>query len=194
MEEHERDQSQRLAQKYLAQQILLLVHGPAVADATRSMHDLIFQPQSTMSVQSIRNIIEQEDAVEISKSLSDPSPKSKQGTTHGAHDEEPKATHAKSSSLVINLPRSLIYGQSLARVFYYAGLVESKMEGQRLQRSGGTYIAQKSLSNPNEESEISFTQIKEWSQDEIDAKYIIGGDLLVIRAGKQRIRLIRILG
>ena len=90
------------------------------------------------------------------------------------------------------LPRSLVYNQSIARVFYAAGLVTSRVEGHRLASNRGAYIGSRPAKRGGMGDGVSFTPIMNWKPEETE-KFVIDNELLILRVGKWRIRIVKIV-
>ena len=96
------------------------------------------------------------------------------------------------SSAVALLPELLVNDQPLDRLLFLADLVKSKSEGRRLCSSGGAYVGSKLESPSGQEDEIVFT-VAEDSEMAYSGNSLIDGDLIILRAGKQRIRIIKVI-
>lgn len=167
MAEHLQDPSARVAQHHLALEVTTLVHGEIAAREARDQHRLMYgkAPESQASATA-----DQYTAA--------PGPVTK--------------NNAPRPDMI--LPKSLILGQSIARILYASGLAASVSEGHRLARAQGVYIGGmpgqhgKSM-NP---SQLDFTAVKLWYPQETQ-KYLIGDELLILRKGKHNIRIIKVV-
>ncbi|KAJ3551725.1 hypothetical protein NPX13_g11295 [Xylaria arbuscula] len=118
MDQHNLDPPKRHAHHTLAFEVLSLVHSDQEARATRERHMQMFSKGGSLPV----------------------SPLSSEGTTTFPDHLSPKtheaALHFKPN---IQLPESLIMGQSIAKILYAAGLAESSNDAHRLIAHQGAY-------------------------------------------------------
>ena len=174
LQQHEENPSARVAQHKLAREVVEIVHGKDLAEEAAKQHGLIFQSAS-----------------------SDKSTLKKQEVSSGEHlDSTAKpnahysATNAPSPHLV--LPKSLIYDQPISHVLVSAGLADSKSEAARLVTKGGAYIGSRPGKSGMMGDSLEYTPAQNWFSSETE-KYIIDGDLIILRVGKWRIKIIRIV-
>lgn len=185
MKAHHQDQSKRIAQHTLAREFVELVHGQAEAEKAEQQHRDLFNKNLTIS--------------DIQQSVK---PVSKQPATEGGEppaDLHPRLNkHAKpqdmhsSSSNQVTLPRSLVKNQPLSRILHSAGLVASRSEGQRLINAGGVYIGAQSDGKGEMSDSVSYIPAKEASAEFV-AKYVIDDNLLILRTGKWKVRIVSII-
>ena len=90
------------------------------------------------------------------------------------------------------LPKSLIYNQPIARVLYAAGLVSSRSEGHRLASQRGAYIGSKPGQKGGMGDSLEFTPIVNW-KPEMTEQFIVDGNLLVLRVGKWKVKMVKIV-
>jgi tyrosyl-tRNA synthetase len=169
--EHEKDPPKRVAQHRLAREFVELIHGPLEAKNAEEQHRLLFSNRSK--------------------------PISLGSAGAAAGDQGPSLVtshinQTNSPSANIFLPESCVINQPMARVLYSAGLVVSRSEGNRLAASQGAYIGSRSDGKGNMSDDLTFSPVKLWKPEDTQ-KYIIDGDLLVLRAGKWKVRIVRIL-
>lgn len=171
MEEHNKAPPKRIAQHKLAQEVLKLVHGKKLAHEAEQEHSRIFSksfapnPRTDhIGKQSTENV---DQAVPI-----------------GKLDNSP--TH----SLV--LPKSLIYNQPMSRILYHAGLVPSYSEGHRMVAKKGAYLGAKPSGSGTMGEQVDFSPAADWHGNETE-RYIIGDDTLIIRVGKWKVKIIKII-
>ena len=150
-----------------------MVYGSPEAKSVEEQHAALFRPATS------------------------PPPTATEDST--ASSEVPKAktnyeyaTPTKVPSANVILPRSLVYYQSIARVFYAAGLVTSRSEGHRLASNGGAYVGSRPGQKGGMGDGVSFTPISNWKPEET-GKYVIDNELLILRVGKWRIRIVKIV-
>ena len=104
-------------------------------------------------------------------------------------------TASKAPSPDIKLPRSLIMQKSVGKILYACGLATSKSEGHRLAEKHGAYIGgnpDKKLHEAMPDGNISWAQLGNW-HPEIMRKYIINGELLLLRRSKHNVKVIRVV-
>ena len=104
----------------------------------------------------------------------------------------PHITAANAPSSHLTLPKSLIYNQPISRVLFAAGLVGSRSEGHRLASNQGAYIGAKHGFTAGMGDELSFSPIVNWKPEET-AKYVIDGELLILRVGKWKVRIVKVV-
>lgn len=164
MQGHNRDPSKRQAQHILARECVALIHGLGPAQEAELQHRSIFQ-------------------------------RSGDASTDGSEFESPNKhfTPRKMETLVnLTLPRSLVIDKSPARVLYSAGLVQSRSEGQRLIQDRGAYIGAKPGQTKKMGDTLAFTPLELWEGGMLK-KFIMEGNILVLRAGKFKVKIIRII-
>ena len=171
MEEHNKAPSKRVAQHKLAQEVLKLVHGNTLAAQAEQEHSMMFSKPITPNSQADAdgNI----SMGNVNKAVP------------GAN-----ANFTPTTSLV--LPRSLIYNQSIDRVLYHAGLAASRSEGHRLVKQKSAYLGARPSGTGTMGQQVDFSPATVWAGKETE-KYIIGGDTLILRAGKWKVKVIKII-
>ena len=87
----------------------------------------------------------------------------------------------------INLPESQVFNTSLAHVLFYAGLAKSKSEGSRMLDKGGVYVASKSDS-----ADLNFAKIDSTTAN--NAASLLVDNMLILRLGKWKVRVIEVVG
>lgn len=168
MKEHVQDPSKRVAHRRLAYDVLYIVHGKTEAEATRDKHEALFKKQSSIDL----------------KKLSTSKPKDgKKTPINWENSPLPRTV----------LPRSLVVNQPFSRILYSAGFVDSRLEGQRLVNQQGAYVG----SRPGQEggmleNDLQFTPIKT-SFPEATKEYLINDELLILRRGKWKIKIISLV-
>ncbi|CAG8978651.1 hypothetical protein HYALB_00011746 [Hymenoscyphus albidus] len=168
VKQHMEDPKKRVAQHALAREVTELVHGSHEAKVTREQHQLLFQKKP-----------EEHLVVEVPI---DSDAKAGQVTLNN----KPRAN--------IQLPHSLIHELSIGRILHAAGLATSATDGHRLAAAqNSVYIGGmphgKSIMI---DSFVSWTRIKTWRKEDT-AKYLVHGDLLLLRKGKHNIRIIQVV-
>ncbi|KXJ86940.1 tRNA synthetases class I-domain-containing protein [Microdochium bolleyi] len=165
------DPSKRHAHHILAHQVLCLVHGTQEANQTQAAHKARFaKPNGVFAVPEVQSY-----------------------PAEGPADQELAARFRTD----IKLPRSLIMGQSIARILHAAGLAQSISEAHRLCTAQGAYIAGAPGQKPSDTSalqheHLTFTPVKVWSAKET-SRYLIDDKLLILRRGKHFVRVVEMV-
>jgi tyrosyl-tRNA synthetase len=163
MQEHAKDQSKRVAQHKLAQEFVELVHGWQAAEETAAAHRRIHN--KSLSISDLKGSVTKIDDAEPLRT------------------EDDMRTHVK-------LPRSLVVDKPLGSVLWSAGLAASRSEGHRLIRARGAYGVGADDTSSGSDDGLAFTPIE---MSDSTRKFIIDDSLLVLRAGKSRIRVINVV-
>ncbi len=185
MAEHVKDESKRVAQHKLAYEFVELIHGMGDAQEAEKQHRQLFS--RNLSVKDIRPGVQKE---------ADPVGKAGYSTdlSNSLNKFAPQTNSENMGPMHMKLPRSLVENQSPSKILWSAGLVASRSEGQRLINNGGAHIG--SPSDRKAESSmgdnLSFAPITSWKPEET-VKYIIDGNLLILRIGKWKLKIITIL-
>lgn len=185
MEEHQKDESKRVAQHKLAYEFVELVHGLGNAQQAEEQHRKLFGQRVTL--QDLRPPAKQENA-------------GARGKTGYSTDVNPSLnkyaaqTNAENMGPTrITLPASLILDQPLSKVLWSAGLVSSRSEGQRLINNRGAHIGSTSDRNGRDMGDgLSFAPITSWKPSET-SRFVIDGNLLILRVGKWKVKIIDIV-
>jgi len=182
MAEHRLDESGRIAQHKLAKEFVELAHGLAAAEEAEAQHRQFHRKNLSLR--------------ELKAAAQRPKMDPKTGKPEDLHPSLNK--HAQpfrmedQSSMRISLPRSLVIGQPLSRILWSAGLVASRSEGQRLVNNGGVYIGARSDAKGGMDDAVSYTPARD-SKWESLSKYVIDEELLILRVGKWKIKIISIV-
>lgn len=171
MEEHTKAPPKRVAQHKLAREVLKFVHGETLASQAEQEHRKIFNNSLAPNPQTENDGSQPTDYV--NKAIS-----------------STREEHAPTHSVI--LPKSLVYNQRIYRVLYHAGLVVSRSDGMRMVTKGGAYLGAKPGSSGTMGEQVDFSPAANWEGKETE-KYIIGGDTLILRVGKWKIRVIKII-
>lgn len=170
MQEHQKDPPKRIAQHKLAREILEIVHGEKVAEKTEQEHK---------ALSSLRSLSASESKNGEHVLHKDVAP----FNVIGASLNRRRTTF---------LPASLVYDQPISKIIFYAGLVASRGEGQRLVDNGGVYIGSRSAQFEKMSDQVEFSPVKKWLGKETE-KFILDGDSLILRIGKLNLRFIKIV-
>jgi len=170
MAEHSKEPSKRHAQHALARDFVEMIHGAQEAKDAEARHRLFFGSRSSEKV-SVPG------TGAINNSLNKLAPQT------NSYNVPP---------VNLTLPASLVYQQSIARVLFSAGLVSSRSEGHRLAEKQGAYVGSRADGHGRMSDDLAFTPIKLW--DPYRTKdYIVDGDLLVLRVGKWKVKVVKIV-
>ncbi|KAJ9401929.1 hypothetical protein DTO282F9_1219 [Paecilomyces variotii] len=190
MEEHVKEPSRRVAQHRLAREFVELIHGEEDADATVQQHRQLFGSQSSPPGPVT------EPALKIDPSVLETgatrSPSAGFDNMQSGNKHAPQTHFGNMPAPRITLPRSLVYNQPLNRVLWSAGLVSSKSEGQRIIANKGAYVGSRAGDTGEMSDDLSFTPIKTWPAEKTQ-EFIIGGDLLILKLGKWKFKMVQII-
>jgi tyrosyl-tRNA synthetase len=185
MEEHDKDQSKRVAQHKLAYEFVELVHGLGNAQQAEDQHRKLFGQK--LSVKDLRASTKEENVTEIGKAgySTDVNP--------SLNKYAPQTNVENMGPTRITLPASLILDQPLSKILWSAGLVSSRSEGQRLINNRGAHIGSTSDRTGRDMGDgLSFAPITSWKPYET-SRFIIDGNLLILRVGKWKVKIIDIV-
>ena len=171
MEEHDKDPAKRIAQHKLADEVLKLVHGKEVAEEAKREHSILFMKSSGPKKQTDEDGNQSSDSVDKAVPL------------RGTQVLPPHS---------IVLPKSLVYNQRMSRVIYHAGLVPSRSEGHRLVVKKGVYLGARPGGSGTLGEQVDWSPAADWEGKETE-KYIVGDDRLIVRVGKWKIKIIKII-
>lgn len=175
MEEHQKEPSKRLAQHKLAREVLEIAHGPNVAQEAEREHRSLFKRPGVALPEAVAG--DGSKPPDMNRRLNKTAP-------------VVNADNAPSYSGT--LPRSLVYNTSIAKVIYHAGLVASRSEGHRIVAHKGVYLGSRPGASGTMGDQVDFTPAANWAGTETE-KYILGGDTLIIRVGKWKVKIIKIV-
>lgn len=185
MKQHMEAPPKRKAQHVLARQVVQLVHGEEDAKDAEARHRMLFGKTSALSRLDPSSLVlpTQDEPEEFG-------PKTAKEIRNA---QPPPVVLNNAPKANIQLPRSLIDKKSIGRILYAAGLASSVSEGHRLASSGGAYIGgMPGQKRPMDDAALSFTPVKLWLTEDT-AKYLVNGDLLILRRGKHNIRIIQLV-
>jgi len=185
MQNHMRDPSQRSAQHLLAKEFLGLVHGSGAAAKAETEHRNLFAGGSkTLNIAAVK----------------DARDKSKNSTSSGLEDLSmslntfaPQVNAQNAPQKYTSLPMSMVIGSAFPQILYAAGLASSRSEGHRLVSAQGAYVA----GQPDQKADtignsLNWSALKHFETDK-PQKYLIDGNMLVLRVGKWNIRMCHVL-
>ena len=171
MEEHNKAPSKRVAQHKLAQEVLKIVHGNTLATQAEQEHSMMFSKPITPNSQA-----------DADGNIS----------TGNVNKAVPLANPDFTPATSLILPRSLVYNQPVDRVLYHAGLAASRSEGIRMVKQKGAYLGARPSATGTMGQQVDFSPATMWNGSETE-KYIIGGDTLILRTGKWKVKVIKII-
>ena len=169
MQEHSVAPQKRIAQRRLAREVIEFLHGDVEAENVESEHRKLFQSSPAHETLPARTGLPQDV-----------------GINHTA-----QANTYNAPNVNVILPRSLVFNQPFARILHSAGLVSSRSEGHRLGNAQGAYVGHRSGGGPMSD-DLSFTPVKLWKPEETQ-KYVIDDDVMILRAGKWKVKVIKII-
>ncbi|KAM5472859.1 tyrosyl-tRNA synthetase [Microsporum audouinii] len=181
VEEHNKSPSLRLAQHTLAQEFVELIHGAKEAEEASKAHKAIFQPQSSTSPKS--------EAANSIPLLPSGIP---EFINAGVNKKAPQMNAFTAPTHHLTLPRSMVVGQYFHKILYAAGMVSSKQEGFRIIVNNGASVGCMPSGAEQMGDALSFIPLRTWPAD-VTEKFIIDGSLLILRIGKWRVKIIKII-
>lgn len=194
MAEHNQAPEKRKAQHLLASEFVELVHGPKEALEASKQHAALFQNRGKLSLSDLQNFTSPSASTPNPADLAAAAPTGRQGlqtpnldsTTPGTLHNSPEA------SATIILPRSLVHDTPLPRVLFHAGLVNSRSEGHRLVANQGAYVGSKPDKLGGLDGDLTWATCRILPGSETQ-KYLVDGELLVLRVGKWKVRVVRVV-
>ena len=201
VQEHEQQPSKRVAQRKLAREVVELIHGVKEADDVESEHGMLFgsskNPEKPMSKAKPKPEPSDEASTQSPqhKSRGQPVYVPPAEINYSLNHHAEHTTPSNYPSPNITLPKSLVYNQPIPRLLYSAGLVASRSEGHRLAANRGAYIG--ALSRPDGTQmgdSLAFRPAVEWKDGAKADKFLLDdGQTLILRAGKWKIKVVRII-
>ena len=155
-----------------------MIYGTNEAVSVESQHGTLFRPPGVLSSEP--------------SSASQPSKSEEPSATIDAKAKPAHTTSTNIPSANVTLPRSLVQNQSIARVLYAAGLVGSRSEGHRLAGNRGAYIGSRPAAKGGMGEGLDFTPVMNWVPEDTE-KYIIDNNLLILRVGKWKVKVVKIV-
>jgi tyrosyl-tRNA synthetase len=92
----------------------------------------------------------------------------------------------------VTLPKSLVHNQSFNKILWSAGLVASKGEGHRVIVNNGAYVGSRPGDSGPMSDDLAFTPIRPWPAEKTQ-EYIIGDNLLMLKLGKWKFKMVEII-
>ncbi|KAK3899244.1 mitochondrial tyrosine--tRNA ligase [Staphylotrichum tortipilum] len=172
MAKQREDPSKRAAQHRLAYEVLMLVHGEEAAKAAEAQHRMMYGG----------GVVPQPEPQEP-------------GSEYLAKPGPTVPNNAPRPDMI--LPKSLIMGESIARILFATGLATSIKDGHRLASQEAVYIGampgwRKEGDPSMNPSQLTWSPVKMWFPQETQ-RYIIDDKLLLLRKGKHNVRAIELV-
>ncbi|KNG47352.1 tyrosyl-trna synthetase [Stemphylium lycopersici] len=209
MSQQAQDPSKRLAQHILAREIVELAHGTAEARKAEAAHkDAFGQGTNTFSLRSLRNAIasaksttdtpsatermDKKDRDLLAYKLayaasSSPTAQSPASDTPASEQQKPPVNQD-----IVTLPLSMLQPGSFPHLLHAAGLATSRSEASRLIAKKGAYVIVPNSGPPENPTALKWATIE--AGKEIDPNhYLVDWEALVLRAGKSRIQICRVV-
>ncbi len=203
VEQQRRDASKRIAQHVLAKEIVELAHGAAEAKKAETAHKEAFSHgTNTFSLGALRNTLGTADpnaglgAQKEKLSKFDIELWEYKRAYAASSSVQPASTPTTSSQTkqesVVTLPLSILQPGSFPRVLQAAGLASTKSEAHRLIANKGAYVVVPMSGTVENPTSLKWTPI-ESSSSANPKHYLIDFEALVVRSGKSKIQVIRVV-
>lgn len=203
VEQQRKDASKRIAQHVLAKEIVELAHGAAEAKKAEIAHKEAFsQGTNTFSLGAIRN------ALGTAYPNAGLGPQKAKLSEFEAQVLEYKRAYAASSTSqpasststssqpkqesVITLPLSTMQPGAFPRILVEAGLASSKSEAHRLIANKGAYVVLPNSGSVEYPTSLRWVPIDS-SKTSNPHHFLIDFEALVLRSGKTKIQVVRIV-
>ncbi|KAF2022041.1 hypothetical protein BU24DRAFT_363044 [Aaosphaeria arxii CBS 175.79] len=211
MSQQTRDASRRLAQHLLAKEVVELAHGAAAARQAEISHKETFShgtnvfslgalrhalngaanfmttmPKSTNKQSPEKDSLEQSILKYKKEYASTPTSSNSTASVDSSKED-------RSTDNYITLPKSLLSPGSFPQVLHAAGLVSSKSEGHRLIKSKGAYVVQPNSGSPGDPYALKWVAIRDNVPSTDPNHYLIDYEALVLRSGKSKVQICRIV-
>lgn len=163
---HFESPQERKAQHKLAQEVVELAHGLQNAREARKEHNLLFGKPSS---EKHSNLVKRDCSASGIVTM----------------NNRPKVN--------IKLPESLMYQKMFGRIVHAVGFSSTLSEGRRLLQSSGVYIGtmpDRSISADH--GHVTWSKAKDSESSHLK-KYLVCGDMIMLRKGKHNIRIIQIV-
>lgn len=165
MDKHKNDPSKRIAQHNLARDLVELAHGEHNAKEAENQHKMLFAKGPG------------------AKLPAKPDPNLKSGLI--TPNNRPRVT--------IKLPESLIYQKMFGRVVHAAEFAPSLSESRRLLNASAMYIGTMPDRSINlDVGHVTWSKVEDVESQQLK-KYLVCGDLLMLRKGKHNVRIIQVV-
>ncbi|KAF7715745.1 Tyrosine--tRNA ligase, mitochondrial [Penicillium ucsense] len=186
MEEQNQDPSKRTAQHRLAYEFVELVHGKDEANAVSLQHRQLFRPRASTGEPSPMPRTSTPPASHAQSSTSSFT------TPQSGNPYASQTNFANMPNARVTLPKSLVHNQSFNKILWSAGLVSSKGEGHRVIVNNGAYVGSRPGDSGPMSDDLAFTPIRPWPAEKTQ-EYIIGDNLLMLKLGKWKFKMVEII-
>ena len=205
VEQQRKDASKRVAQHVLAKEIVELAHGAAEAKKAQMAHKEAFSHgTNTFSLGAIRNALGTADPnaslgaqkqkvsdfdkqlLEYKRAYAASSTVQPSSGTAASTQPQPK------QDTVVTLPLSMLGPGAFPRILHAAGLASTKSEAHRLIASKGAYVVVPKSGTVEAPTSLKWTPI-EASSEANPQHFLVDFEALVLRTGKTRIQVVRIV-
>ena len=193
MTEHKKDESRRVAQHKLAYEFVELIHGLGEAQKAEQQHRQLFSRD--LSIKDLRTIEEQSSQNQAppgSSEVTGAVPTYSSDINPSLNKYAPQTNAENMGAMRMKLPESLVRMQPMSKILWSAGLTASRSEAQRLINNGGAHIGSQSDRTGRMGDALSFAPITTWKPEDTE-RYVIDGNLLILRVGKWKIKIIDIV-
>ncbi|KAF2273678.1 tyrosyl-tRNA synthetase-like protein [Westerdykella ornata] len=202
------DPSKRVAQHLLAKEVVELAHGAFAAKVAEQAHRDAYSAGASVYnsrvLESALGLAAERDKAKPPSHNDGTWVRDKNGNLVGQKMMEYKKQFAAGSSKagmenvsadrdpsnVVTLPKELFAVNSFPRLMYAAGLTSSRSEAHRLIASGGAYVVDPSTGSPADPSVLKWHAINKADKP---SNYIINAQAIVLRSGKSKIRICRMM-
>lgn len=195
MELQNKDPSRRTAQHALASEFVELIHGGPDAKNVSEQHRQLFKSRPSADPAVPEPSV---GATVVNPDREPPenyrTPAKEFANRAAGNKYAPQTNFSNVAGINVVLPESLVYRQTFNKVLWSAGMVNTRSEGARLITNGGAHVGARPDGPQKGEmpDNLRFSPIKMWHGEETE-KFIIGGDLLLLRVGKWKFKAVKII-
>ncbi|KAJ4325594.1 tyrosyl-tRNA synthetase [Neodidymelliopsis sp. IMI 364377] len=194
-----KEPGKRAAQHVLAKEIVELAHGAAEAKKAETAHKEAFTyGTNTFSLGALRNALgtaTPDRGAEKKLSKFDTELLNYKRAYAASSSVQPTSGNASSQTKqdsVTTLPLSLLTPGSFPRVLHAAGLAATKSEAHRLIASKGAYVVMPNSGSVDAPTALKWVPIQATAQAN-PQHFLIDFDALVLRAGKSKIQIVKVV-
>lgn len=206
MLQHSQDESKRLAQHLLAKEIVELAHGAADAKAAEVAHKEAFSHgTNTFSLGALKRTLSEASskANSANSATEELSQREQQlldykrvyaSSSPALQKEDTTVVASKSdTSNVVTLPITLLQAGAFPRILRAAGLASSNSDAHRMISNQGAYVVVPNSGTPDNPHGMKWEAIPAAVNSVDPNHYLIDWEALVIRSGKSKIKICRIV-
>ncbi|CRG88134.1 tyrosyl-tRNA synthetase [Talaromyces islandicus] len=187
MEKQRADPRSRVAHHKLAREFVEIVHGEQVAEKTAWQHQQLFRPRASTAEPTPPPTRDSNMPESFAQR-----PEAKFMNRAAGNQYAPAVDYQSMSSNTIQLPRSLVLGQTLNKVLFNAGMVSSYSEGHRLIANHGAHIASRPNDSGPMRDGLEFTPILPWVKEKTP-DFLIEDKLLILKIGKWKLKVVELI-